>query len=75
MHTCTLITYPGLGHQLSPVIAFVPGSGMFLQRPSPMSEYVLADLYGTTPTATHIGVKISSLNTNTISPSRSPSKR
>jgi hypothetical protein len=41
---------------------------MFLQKPSPTSEYVLVDLYGclklilvshsyaTTPTATHIGV-------------------
>ena len=37
---------PGLGHQLSRVIAFFAGSGMFLQKPSPMSEYVLADLYG-----------------------------
>jgi uncharacterized protein len=27
----TLITYPGLGHRLSPVIALFPGSGMFLQ--------------------------------------------
>gem|GEM_PF-2357579 len=45
MHTCTLITYPGLGHQLSPLIAIFPGSSMFLQKPSPMSEYVLADLY------------------------------
>jgi hypothetical protein len=59
----------------TPVIAFVPGSGMFLQEPSTMSEYVLADLYGTPPTATHIGINISSLNTNTIPPSRSSSKR
>ncbi|MGB7953910.1 MAG: hypothetical protein WCF23_08000 [Candidatus Nitrosopolaris sp.] len=72
---------------MSPVIAFFPGSGMFLQKPSPMSEYVLADLYGwleansglshsyaTTPTATQIGINISSLNTNTTS-SRSSSKR
>jgi hypothetical protein len=68
MLTCTLITYSGLGLQLSPVFAFFAGSGMFLQKPSPTSEYVLVDLYGclmlilvshsyaTTPTATHIGV-------------------
>ena len=40
-----LITYPGPGHQLSPVIGYFPGSGMFLHKPGPTEEYVLADLY------------------------------
>jgi uncharacterized protein len=43
----TLITYPGLGHQLSPAIGyFVPGSGMYgFQKAGPIEEYALADLY------------------------------
>jgi uncharacterized protein len=43
----TLITYPYLGHQLSPAIGyFVLGSGMYgLQKAGPIEEYALADLY------------------------------
>jgi hypothetical protein len=43
----TLITYPYLGHQLSPAIGyFVPGSDMYgLQKAGPIEEYALADLY------------------------------
>ena len=40
-----LITYPGPGHQLSPVIGYFPGSGMFLHKPGPTEEYALAGLY------------------------------
>jgi uncharacterized protein len=41
----TLITYPGLGHQLSPSIGYFPGSAMFLQKVVPTEEYALADLF------------------------------
>jgi hypothetical protein len=43
----TLITYPGLGHQLLPAFGyFVPGSGIYgLQKAGPIEEYALADLY------------------------------
>src|SRR5437773_6543270 len=42
----TLMTYPGLGHRLSPVIGYLPGSSMYgLQKAGPTSEYVLADVY------------------------------
>jgi hypothetical protein len=42
----TLITYPGLGHDLSPAIEDFPGSGMYgLQKPGPIEDYGLADLY------------------------------
>jgi hypothetical protein len=40
-----LITYPGPGHQSSPVIGYFRRSGMFLQKPGPTEEYVLAHLY------------------------------
>ncbi|MDQ6862716.1 MAG: hypothetical protein M3044_02710 [Thermoproteota archaeon] len=77
-----MITYPGLGHRLSPVIGFCPGSGMFLQKASPTSEYVLADLYAwlephsglshsfATTAASTLGANTSSLNTNTSSSSK-----
>jgi hypothetical protein len=43
----TLITYPGLGHDLSPAIGYLPGSSMYgLVLPSgPIEDYALADLY------------------------------
>jgi uncharacterized protein len=43
----TLITYPGLGHDLSPAIGVYPGSSMYgLVLPSgPIEDYALADLY------------------------------
>src|SRR5215212_9323316 len=42
----TLITYPGLGHNLSPAIEVYPGSSMYgIQKPGPIKDYALADLY------------------------------
>jgi uncharacterized protein len=42
----TLITYPGLGHDMSPAIGNYPGSSMYgLQKAGPIEDYVLADLY------------------------------
>jgi uncharacterized protein len=42
----TLITYPGFGHYLSPVIGSYPGSSMYgLQKSGPIGGYALADLY------------------------------
>jgi uncharacterized protein len=42
----TLITYPGLGHNLSPAIGNYPGSSMYgLQKSGPIEGYALADLY------------------------------
>jgi uncharacterized protein len=42
----TLITYPGLGHGLSPAIGVYPGSSMYgLQASGPIEPYILADLY------------------------------
>jgi pimeloyl-ACP methyl ester carboxylesterase len=42
----TLITYPGLGHDLSPAIGYLPGSSMYgLQKSGPIEDYALADLY------------------------------
>jgi hypothetical protein len=42
----TLITYPGLGHDLSPAIGVYPGSSMYgLQTSGPIEHYALADLY------------------------------
>jgi uncharacterized protein len=42
----TLITYPGLGHDLSPAIGNYPGSSMYgLQKSGPIEDYALADLY------------------------------
>jgi uncharacterized protein len=44
----TLITYPGLGHDLSPAIGMFPylGSSMYgFQKVGPIEDYVLADLY------------------------------
>jgi hypothetical protein len=41
----TLITYPGLGHDLSPAIGIYPGSSMYgLQKSGPIEDYALADL-------------------------------
>lgn len=42
----TIQTYPGLGHQLSSAIDYFARSTMFLQKPRPTQEYVLADLCG-----------------------------
>jgi hypothetical protein len=83
----TLITYPGLGHDLSPAIAQYPGSSMYgKQKTGPIEDYVLADLYSwleahsglshsvATPTSA-IGANTSSLNTNTTAPSSTSSKR
>jgi pimeloyl-ACP methyl ester carboxylesterase len=42
----TLITYPGLGHDLSPAIGSFTGSSMYgLQKSGPIEDYALADLY------------------------------
>jgi dipeptidyl aminopeptidase/acylaminoacyl peptidase len=41
----TLITYPGLGHYLSPAIGALTGSVMYLQVLGPIENYALADLY------------------------------
>ena len=42
----TLITYPGLGHDLSPAIGNYPGSSMYgLKKTGPIEDYALADLY------------------------------
>jgi uncharacterized protein len=42
----TLITYPGLGHNLSPAIGSLPGSSMYgIQKSGPIEDYTLADLY------------------------------
>jgi hypothetical protein len=41
----TIQTYPGLGHQLSSAIGYLLGL-LFLQKPRPTQEYVLADLCG-----------------------------
>jgi pimeloyl-ACP methyl ester carboxylesterase len=43
----TLITYPGLGHDLSPAIGVYPGSGMYglVLASGPIEDYALADLY------------------------------
>lgn len=41
-----LITYPGLGHDLSPAMGSFPGSSTYgLQKTGPIEEYALADLY------------------------------
>jgi pimeloyl-ACP methyl ester carboxylesterase len=43
----TLITYPGLGHDLSPAIGVYPGSSMygFVLASGPIEDSALADLY------------------------------
>ena len=42
----TLITYPGLGHDLSPAIGYYSGSSMYgIQKSGPIEDYALADLY------------------------------
>ena len=41
----TLITYPRLGHYLSPAIGALTGSAMYLQVLGPIENYALADLY------------------------------
>ena len=85
----TLITYPGLGHDLSPAIGNYPypGSSMYgFQKSGPIEDYALADLYswleahaglshsyGTTVAST-TGTNTSSLNTNTTPPTSSSSK-
>ena len=61
-----LITYPGLGHQLSPAIGYFPGSEMFLQKPGPTEEYALVDLYSWLET--HSGFTSPATISNTMSP-------
>ena len=42
----TLITYPGLGNEMSPAIGDSPESSMSgLQKSGPIEPYVLADIY------------------------------
>jgi uncharacterized protein len=42
----TLITYPGLDHDLSPAIGYYPGSSTFgLQKSGLIEDYALTDLY------------------------------
>jgi hypothetical protein len=75
---------------MSPAIGYFTGSGMYgLQKTGHIEEYALTDLYAwleahsgqshshdtTTTAASTIGADTSSLNTNTTSPSSSPSKR
>jgi hypothetical protein len=62
-----LITYPGLGHQLSPAIGYFPGSEMFLQKPGPTEDYALVDLYSWLET--HSGFTSPTTISNTMSPS------
>ena len=75
----TLITYPNLGHIFNP-------SSLLSRGPGPTEQYVLADIYAwleahsglshsVATTTSAIGANISSLNTNTTSPSSSSSKR
>jgi hypothetical protein len=53
----TLITYPGLGHDLSPAIGYYPGSSMYgLQKSGPIEDYALADLYSWLES--HAGLRI-----------------
>ena len=41
-----MLTYPGLGHELSPAIGYYPGSSMYgIQKSGPIEDYALADLY------------------------------
>jgi uncharacterized protein len=67
----TLITYPGLGHQLSPAIGVHPGSSMYgLQKDGPIQPYVLADLYAWLEAHsgfTHIPVVMPSSNSSSSS--------
>ena len=71
----TLITYPGLGHDLSPAIGNYPGSSMYgLQKSEPIEDYALADLYAWLESHsgfTHIAAPISS----NVSSSSSPATR
>jgi uncharacterized protein len=85
----TLLTYPGLGHDLSPANGDYPESSMYgLQKSGPIEGYALADLYSwleahsglshsyvTTTAASTMGANTSSLNTSTTSPSSASSKR
>jgi pimeloyl-ACP methyl ester carboxylesterase len=86
----TLITYPGLGHDLSPAIGNYPGSSKYgLQKSGPIEDYALAELYSwleshsglsrsfVTPTSatSHMAAAdISSQSTNTTSNTSSNSK-
>ncbi|HET7389885.1 MAG TPA: prolyl oligopeptidase family serine peptidase [Nitrososphaeraceae archaeon] len=82
----TLITYPGLGHDLSPAIGVYPGSSMygFVLASGPIEDYVLADLYSWleahsglshpfAASATSNIANMTSLSTNTSSHSSSKS--
>jgi pimeloyl-ACP methyl ester carboxylesterase len=84
-----LITYPGLGHDLSPAIGYLPGSSMYgIQKSGPIEDYALADLYAwleahsglshsyanTTNTTSHMAANMATFSTNTTSKSPSSSK-
>ena len=60
-----LITYPGLGHDLSPAIGVYPGSSMygFVLASGPIEDYVLADLYAWLES--HSGLSHPYVNTST----------
>jgi uncharacterized protein len=70
----TLITYPGLGHELSPAIGVYPGSSMYgLQKAGPIEDYALADLYAWLEahsgiSHTYIATPTSTLGTHLILP-------
>jgi uncharacterized protein len=73
-----LITYPGLGHEMSPAIGVHPGSSMYgLQKAGPIEDYVLADLYAWLES--HSGLShpyVTTITTSTIGANTSsPSKR
>jgi pimeloyl-ACP methyl ester carboxylesterase len=85
----TLITYPGLGHDLSPAIGYYPGSSMYgIQKSGPIEDYALADLYAwleahsglshsldtITSTTSHMAADMATFSTNTTSKSFSSSK-
>jgi pimeloyl-ACP methyl ester carboxylesterase len=74
-----LITYPGLGHDLSPAIGYLPGSSMYgIQKSGPIEDYALADLYAwleahsglshsyanTTNTTSHMAANMATFSTN-----------
>ena len=85
----TLITYPGLGHDLSPAIGYYSGSSMYgIQKSGPIEDYALADLYAwleahsglshslatITNTTSHMAANMATFSTNTTSKSFSSSK-
>ena len=85
----TLITYPGLGHDLSPAIGYYSGFSMYgIQKSGPIEDYALADLYAwleahsglshslatITNTTSHMAANMATFSTNTTSKSFSSSK-